>query len=95
MLKQVWLLSSCEAELLAGTAAVGDTIQMSHILRFLVNESALENSSRVTLTLKCKSCMAKKRFREIEAYRCTCAIVTTYVAETVHKTTKGNNLQPK
>lgn len=25
-------LSSCEAELLAGTAAAGDAIQMSHIL---------------------------------------------------------------
>jgi len=52
-------LSSCEAELLAGTAAVGDAIQMSHILRFLVNESAPENSSKVTLTLHTDSSSAK------------------------------------
>ena len=52
-------LSSCEAELLAGTAAVGDAIQMSHILRFLVNVSALENSSKVTLTLHTDSSSAK------------------------------------
>ena len=44
-------LSSCEAELLAGTAAVGDAIQMSNISRFLVGEDKLENSARVTLTL--------------------------------------------
>ena len=52
-------LSSCEAELLAGTAAVGDAIQMSHILRFLVNESALENTGKVTLTLHTDSSSAK------------------------------------
>ena len=52
-------LSSCEAELLAGTAAVGDAIQMSHILRFLASESALENNSRVTLTLDTDSSSAK------------------------------------
>ncbi len=40
-------LSSCEAELLAGTAAVGDAIQMSNILRFLVGEEKLENSARL------------------------------------------------
>ncbi len=34
-------LSSCEAEFLAGTAAVGDAIQMSNILRFLVGEEKL------------------------------------------------------
>ena len=52
-------LSSCEAELLAGTAAVGDAIQMSHILRFLVNETALENTGKVTLTLHTDSSSAK------------------------------------
>ncbi len=52
-------LSSCEAELLAGTAAVGDSIQMSNILRFLVNEGKLENSSKVTLTLHTDSSSAK------------------------------------
>ena len=52
-------LSSCEAELFAGTAAVGDAFQMSHILRFWVNESALENNSRVTLTLHTDSSSAK------------------------------------
>ena len=43
-------LSSCEAELLAGIAAVGETIQMSNILSFLVNEEKLENCPRVILT---------------------------------------------
>ena len=52
-------LSSCEAELLAGTAAVGDAIQMSNILRFLVGEEKLENSARVTLTLHTDSSSAK------------------------------------
>ena len=52
-------LSSCEAELLAGTAAVGDAIQMSNILRFLVGEDKLENSARVTLTLHTDSSSAK------------------------------------
>ena len=52
-------LSSCEAELLAGTAAVGDAIQMSNILRFLVGEKKLENSARVTLTLHTDSSSAK------------------------------------
>ena len=52
-------LSSCEAELLAGTTAVGDAIQMSNILRFLVGEENLENSARVTLTLHTDSSSAK------------------------------------
>ena len=54
-------LSSCEAELLAGTAAVGDAIQMSNILRFLVGEEKLENSAtaRVTLTLHTDASSAK------------------------------------
>ena len=52
-------LSSCEAELLAGTAAVGDAIQMSNILRFLVGEEKLENSATVTLTLHTDSSSAK------------------------------------
>ena len=52
-------LSSCEAELLTGTAAVGDAIQMSNSLRFLVGEEKLENSARVTLTLHTDSSSAK------------------------------------
>ena len=52
-------LSSCEAELLAGTTAVGDAIQMSNILRFLVGEEKLKNSARVTLTLHTDSSSAK------------------------------------
>ena len=52
-------LSSCEAELLAGTAAVGDAIQKSNILRFLVNEEKLANCARATLTLHTDSSSAK------------------------------------
>ncbi len=49
-------LSSREAELLA---AVGDAIQISNILIFLVNEEKLENSDRVTLALHTDSSSAK------------------------------------
>ncbi len=49
----------CEAELIAGTAAVGDSIPMSIILRFLVNEEKLENCSRATPTLHTESSSAK------------------------------------
>ena len=52
-------LSSCGAELLAGTAAVGDSIQMSDILRFLVNDEKLENCARITLTLHTGSSSAQ------------------------------------
>ncbi len=49
----------CEAELLAGTAAVGDSIQMSDILRFLVNDEKPENCPRRTLTLHTGSSSAQ------------------------------------
>ena len=52
-------LSSCEAELLAGIAAVGDAIQISNILIVLVNEEKLENCDRVTLALHTDSSSAK------------------------------------
>ena len=52
-------LSSCEAESLAGTVAVGDPIQMSNTLRFLVNEEKLENCPRVVRALRTGSSSAK------------------------------------
>ena len=60
-------LSSCEAELPAGTAA-GDAIRTSNILRFLVGEEKLENSARVTLTLHTDSSSATKRVRSTQAH---------------------------
>ena len=63
-------LSSCEAELLAGTAAVGDAIQMSNIFRFLVGEEKLENCARVALTLHTDSSSAKaakKRVSQVDS----------------------------
>ena len=52
-------LSSCEAELLAGTAAFGVSIQLSNILRSLVNEEKLENCPRAIRTLHTDSSSAK------------------------------------
>ena len=64
-------LLSCEAELLAGTAAVGDAIQMSNILRFLAGEEKLENSARVTLTLHTESSSAKAAWQRRGSGRLT------------------------
>ena len=88
-------LSSCEAELLAGTAAVGDAIQMSNILRSLVGEEKLENCARVTLTLHTDSSSAKAawqrrgsgRLKHIDSY----AMAPANVEKTVYQVTESSN----